>query len=288
MPELAEVKIMGDFINAVATNQFFDTIEKSSVSKVKTELDPFEGAVFTVRAESRGKELKLFLELIGGGPTGEDIRTLMVTLGMSGSWAMVRHDSPEKERVLKHAHLRLITTRGDLLVLHDVRRFAKWRWGTWGADRGPCPLTEYNEFANHIRNNWQTSKAFRVPLNELLMNQGYFNGVGNYLRAEILNRMAFSPFTIANEMNRDQLEALLKMVHLCVRDAYYLGGGQLKDWVNPHGTSAQNFQDWMTVYGKGKSLTDRTGRRFWYDEIWEDSLPDIYKQSKPNQDEGDI
>jgi endonuclease VIII-like 1 len=284
MPELAEVKIMGDFINAVATNQFFEKIEKSTVSKVKTELDAFEGAIFTVSAESRGKELKLNLETVGGGSS----KTLMVTLGMSGSWAMVRHDSPEKERVLKHAHLRLITTRGDMMVLYDIRRFAKWRWGTWGADRGPCPLTEYNDFANHIRGNWQTSKAFRVPLNELLMNQGYFNGVGNYLRAEILNRMVFSPFTIANQLDRDQLEGLLKMVHLCVRDAYSLGGGQLRDWVNPHGTEAENFQEWMTAYGKGSSLIDRTGRRFWYDPIWEESVPEIYKRPTPNKDEGDI
>lgn len=284
MPELAEVKIMSDFINAVATNQFFEKIEKSEVSKVKTELDVFNGGMFTVSAKSRGKELKLELELIGS----TEKKSLVVTLGMSGSWAMVRHDSPEKERVLKHSHLRLITNRGDLMVLHDVRRFAKWRWDDWKADRSPCPLTEYNEFATYIRANWQTSKAFRVPLNELLMNQGYFNGIGNYLRAEILNRMAFSPFTIANTMNREQLEALLKMVHLCVRDAYSLGGGQIRDWINPHGTDAANFKEWVLVYGKASSLIDRTGRRFWYDSVWQDQVPDIYIRPKPNQDERDI
>ena len=100
--------------------------------------------------------------------------------------------------------------------------------------------------------------------------------------------MAFSPFTIAKDLNRDQLEALLKMIHLCVRDAYSLGGGQIRDWVNPHGTEAANFQEWMTVYSKGSSLTDRTGRRFWYDPIWEETVPEMYKQSKPNKDAGDI
>jgi len=280
MPELAEVKLMSDFINAVATNQFFDSIEKSEVSKVKTELDPFEGAVFTVKSYSRGKEMMLELGLVGGGPSGEETKTLVVTLGMSGTWAFVRNDSPEKERVLKHSHLRLSTVRGDLLVLHDVRRFAKWRWGVWGKDRGACPLTEYNEFANDVRANWQTSKAFAAPLNEVLMNQHYFNGVGNYLRAEILSRMSFSPFMIAKEMNRDQVEALLKMIHFCIRDAYYLGGGQLKDWVNPHGTSADSFKDWMITYGKGNSVIDKTGRRFWYDSQWECEVPEQYKTKK--------
>jgi hypothetical protein len=68
------------------------------------------------------------------------------------------------------------------------------------------------------------------------------------------------------------------MVHFCVRDAYALGGGQLKDWVNPHGTSAKSFNDWMTIYGKGHSINDRTGRRFWYDPEWEESVPEMYKK----------
>jgi endonuclease VIII-like 1 len=288
MPELAEVKIMSDFINAVATNQFFDTVEKSEVSKVKTDLNAFGGAVFTLKAQSRGKEMLLELNLVGGGPNGDEVKTMNVILGMSGSWAFVRHDSPEKERVLKHSHLRFITIRGDLLVLHDVRRFAKWKWGTWGADRGPCPLTEYNEFANRLRTYWPESKGFQVPLNEMLMNQHYFNGVGNYLRAEILNRMSFSPFTVAASLNRDQLEALIKMVHLCVRDAYSLGGGQIKDWVNPHGTGAVSFKDWMTVYGKGSSIVDKTGRRFWYDPEWESEVPQQYRKNDTNEKDVDI
>lgn len=277
MPELAECRIMGDFINAVSTNQFFEKIEKSAVSKVKTELNPFDGGLFTVKARSRGKELQLELELVGGGPTGEGTKYLMVTLGMSGSWAMVRHDSPRKEEVLKHAHLRLITNRGDYMVLHDVRRFAKWRWGTWGTNRGHCPLTEYLEFSEAVRTAQQKAKPFQSPLNELLMNQSYFNGVGNYLRAEILNRLPFSPFTIAKDLKHDQLEALISMVHYCCRDAYALGGGQLKDWINPHGTSAKNFQEWMQVYGSGSAIIDRTGRRFWYDPCWEETVPAMYK-----------
>lgn len=274
MPELAEVRIMSDFINVVAENQFFEKIEKSPVSKVKTELDVFDGCVFSVSARSRGKELQLSLEPVGGLPA----KTLMVTLGMSGSWAMVRHDSARKEEVLKHSHLRLINTRGDLLVLHDVRRFAKWRWGDWGPGRGPCPLTEYNEFSHLIRQSFQKHRAFNAPLNELLMNQYFFNGVGNYLRAEILYRMNFNPFIIAKELTGEQIEDLLKTIHFCCRDAYALGGGQLKDWVNPHGTSAKSFKDWMMVYGKGESIVDRTGRRFWYDKKWKNELPDTYQQ----------
>ena len=91
MPELAEVKIMSDFINhIVAEEGFFDTIEKSPVSKVKTELEVFDGCVFTMHAKSRGKELLLSLEMIGGDINEAITQKMLVTLGMSGNWAYVR------------------------------------------------------------------------------------------------------------------------------------------------------------------------------------------------------
>ena len=46
MPELSEVKIMSDFINQIVDGElFFDKIEKSPESKVKTELNPFDSVL---------------------------------------------------------------------------------------------------------------------------------------------------------------------------------------------------------------------------------------------------
>ena len=68
MPELAEVKIMGDFINYVAAKeQFFDKIEKSPVSKVKTDLSEFDDVAFKVSARTRGKEMLIDIVPIGEG-----------------------------------------------------------------------------------------------------------------------------------------------------------------------------------------------------------------------------
>ena len=185
MPELSEVKIMSDFINHVASiESFYQHIEKSPVSKVNTPLEVFNGGVFTLKAVSRGKELKLQLEMVGGDIHKPVIQNLLVTLGMSGNWIYVRKDSPNLEKALKHSHLRFITTHGNYLALHDVRRFAKWKWSdSWNKGRGPCPLTEYDSFATHIKQNWQSHRAFSGPINEVLMNQGFFNGLGNYIRS---------------------------------------------------------------------------------------------------------
>jgi len=270
MPELAEVKIMGDFINSVIREEgFFDVMEKSEVSKVKTELDPFKGAVFTMKAQSRGKELMLELEMIGGDIEGSTVKKLLCGMGMSGNWIYIRKDAPQLENAFKHGHLRFQSTRGNWLILYDPRRFAKWRWvENWSSNRGYCPLTEFNEFQTALLENWYTHKAFNGRLCEVLMDQAIFNGVGNYLRAEILDRLDVDPFQAANTLSLDKLHELIKITHFCVRDAYELGGGQLKDWWNPEGKPAGSFDEWMKCYGKKEKIVDNNGRTFWYDAKW--------------------
>ena len=280
MPELAEVKIMGDFINYVAAReQFFDSIEKSPVSKVKTDLNEFEGVVFKVNAKTRGKEMLIEITSMG---EGIQPKMLSVTLGMSGNFAYVRKDSEHFEKVMKHSHLRFKTVTGNYLVLHDVRRFAKWKWANdWTKGRGYCPLTEFNKFSEHLRTHWYTHKAFNAPINELLMNQSLFNGIGNYLRAEILYRMNINPFQPANQLSKMEMDSIILFCYRCCQEAYRLGGGELKDWVNPVGkeeSDAKSFKEWMLCYGKGASVVDKTGRRFWYDPQWEKFIPETYKK----------
>jgi endonuclease VIII-like 1 len=275
MPEIAEVKIMGDFINYVSSKEtFFNKVEKSEVSKVKTPLDSFDDVVFKMQAKTRGKEMIIDLIPLGDGLPK---KSLSVTLGMSGNFAYIKKNSEHFDKIMKHAHLRFKTIEGNYLFLHDVRRFAKWKWvDGWAKNRGYCPLTEFNEFSEYLRHNWYKQKVFNTPLNEILMNQSLFNGVGNYLRAEILYRMNINPFQPANKLTQLEVDSLIKFIHLCCRDAYKLGGGELKDWVNPNGTEGKTFKEWMLCYNKGASIVDKTGRRFWYDPQWEKYLPANY------------
>ena len=281
MPELSEVKIMSDFINHVSSvERFFERIEKSPVTKVKTPIEVFNGGVFTIaEAKSRGKELMIVLEMVGGDIHKSVQQKLFVSLGMSGSWVYMRKDSPHIEKALKHSHLRFITTHGNYLMLHDIRRFAKWRWDDkWHKGRGPCPLTEFEKFCENIKLNWKTHRAFKSPLNELLMNQTFFNGLGNYIRSESLYRTKINPFMIANKLNITELNNLLDIIHKCFRDSYALGGGQLRDWHNPYGTEGKTFKDWIKCYGLNtmNKIKDNTGRTFWYDPIWYDECKKLY------------
>jgi endonuclease VIII-like 1 len=113
-----------------------------------------------------------------------------------------------------------------------------------------------------------------------MMDQKYFNGIGNYLRAEILHRANVNPFLPASEIITYHL---LELCHDVCQESYLVGGGELKDWDNPfkrgYGRGRINekmgkladtsFRDWLQCYGKsGHSIEDSKGRRFWFDKKW--------------------
>jgi len=112
--------------------------------------------------------------------------------------------------------------------------------------------------------------VFDKPICEVLLDQRYFNGIGNYLRSTILYYLDVNPFDRA----RDVIKSNLKILAMC-RDipikAYHLNGGQISDWINPFNVDYDQFNDWV-FYQKGLSCKDGTGRTFWFAEKWKDSL----------------
>jgi endonuclease VIII-like 1 len=269
MPELAEVKLTSEFVNKHA-NKIYVSLEKSPVSKVKTDLNELNTNRFVIKSLSRGKEMIIDfgdMNLPAGG--SYQTKRMKITLGMSGAWIYYDPRNPDNEKWHKHTHLRLTDERGNILGLYDVRRFAKWSWGNFDDQRSPCPFIESDEFRDNLLENWCTHKDFKThTLSEILMSQKWFNGVGNYLRAEILYRLDRNPFMIASELHSEDLKVLIDLTISCVKQAYKLGGGQLKDWKNPDGEDPTHFKEWMKCYGRLEKSTDKTGRTFWHDKKW--------------------
>jgi endonuclease VIII-like 1 len=124
------------------------------------------------------------------------------------------------------------------------------------------------------------------------MDQKWFNGIGNYLRAEILDRLRdkINPF----ESSRKAIEncpELFEVTLNVVQESYTMGGGELKDWDNPYtrgygrgrinenmkAEAPTSFRDWLNCYQKKESIVDSKNRRFWYDKIYADSADIYYK-----------
>ena len=263
MPELAELKLSAQYINESCEGKTFISIEKNPVHKGLEIEKPYEE--FYIQATSRGKEMLLIIynalyEIVAP-------KTMKFTFGMAGHFKMTKTG---EER--KHSHLMFKTDDGYTLSFVDVRRFGKWKWDTWGSARGIDPTIDYKGFVTDIEENLH-QRAFDRPIGEALLNQRYFNGIGNYLRAEILYKADQNPFETARDAikNNPKILAYCNSIPL---EAFVLGGGQLKQWENPFGVEPDRFTKWMKCYGNSNMNTvrDRNGRRLWFDPKWNNKI----------------
>jgi len=263
MPELAELKLTAQFINERSAGRSFTNIKKNPVHKGVEVISPFSN--FTITSQSRGKELLMYLQ---DSDSGETI-PMRMTMGMAGHFRMDRTGEENK-----HAHLNFYSTDGNTLSFVDVRRFGKWKLGYgWSDNRGPDPTQDYDAFVKNIEDNID-KKAFDRPIMEVLMNQQYFNGIGNYLRAEIIFRIGdLNPFITAREAIQTSTN-LLKYCKALPLYAFALGGGNIKDWKNPFEEVGKR-SDFFLCYSQNvmSNLIDTGGRRFWYDPKWDENNP---------------
>jgi len=263
MPELAEIKIMSDYINHHSKRRKFSKLYH--VEKGNNPVDSELIENFEVVANSFGKELQL--------KTISNEKTLdfSVFMGMSGNWKFVPTEIWNDTRFVR---MRIDTTDGHSLLLYGSYMGPRYRLGSFtGVKRGPDPTKEFDKFKSNILDNLR-QKAFDKPICEVLLNQKYFNGIGNYLRSTILYYINVNPFEGARTiiMNNPDILELCRDIPI---KAYQLNGGQLSDWTNPFNSDPDSFKKWV-FYQKGLSCKDSTGRTFWYDKKW-DSYS-IYKK----------
>jgi endonuclease VIII-like 1 len=262
MPELAEIKIMTDYINHHSKKRKFTKLYH--VEKGNNPIDSELIEDFEVMANSFGKELQL--------KTKSDTKELdfSVFMGMSGNWKFVPTQNWNDTRFVR---MRIDTNDGNSLLLYGSYMGPKYRLGTFtGVKRGPDPTKQFEEFKKNVLSNLKL-KAFDKPICEALLDQKYFNGIGNYLRSTILYYINVNPFETARTVILENPDILEFCRDIPIK-AYVLNGGQLSDWTNPFDSDYEEFKKWV-FYQKGLSCKDCTGRTFWYDEKW---LPySVYK-----------
>jgi len=267
MPEGPELHMAARFINQVSKyHKFGGQIIKSEVSTKNPDV-PFNAKNYDISAETRGKELKVYLE---DKKSSKNKTHILFRFGMSGCFKFT-----EVKDLPKHAHLRFFTVNENpqqVLSFVDYRRFGRWELeGEWGSDRGPDPIVDYENFRQNILTNLSVA-AFKRPICETMLNQKYFNGVGNYLRAEILYRANIPPFTEAFTVLEPLLEDTIKsegpdILELCnivMKEVLTLDKG--KNYDPDSEGSENNFSAWLQCYYvEGMSnLKDGNGRTMWF------------------------
>ncbi|KAM9352656.1 endonuclease 8-like 1 [Symphorus nematophorus] len=299
MPEGPELHLASLYVNKMCNGVVFTgPVIKSEVSKSPDV--PFTCEAYRITATSRGKEVKLTLTPIKSddpkprAKAGQADQPMDIVLrfGMSGYFRFTTEDE-----LPKHAHLRFYSREKPCRVLSfvDARRFGSWQpGGTWQPGRGPCIMFEYESFRENVVSHL-SDRAFDRPICEVLLNQKYFNGIGNYLRAEILFRLNIPPFVAAravlegldsedffckekpvkNEIldkkttdraqqkrMKEEKGDLLRLCHTVPLEVVSLGG----KGYDPEKADYSAFEAWLQCYYVDgmKSIRDHNGRTMWF------------------------
>lgn len=308
MPEGPELHLASLFVNRVCEGVVFTgPVTKSVVSK---NCDvAFNCEAYRIQAASRGKEVKLTLTPMKSD--GKEVKSaerpvdIVFRFGMSGFFRF----TPEDE-LPKHAHLCFSSNEKPCRVLSfvDTRRFGSWQAnGSWQPDRGPCIMLEYESFRENILAKL-SDRAFDRPICEALLNQKYFNGIGNYLRAEILFRLHIPPFVqarsvlglqpeiptaedvavkeeTADEKTSDKVGKipaksadLLTLCHTVPLEVVNMGG----KGYDPQKADYSEFQAWLQCYYVTgmTNARDHNGRTIWFSGEPGPMAPKVRKSTK--------
>lgn len=259
MPEGPEIRVYATALNSLSEQFYCSGLQKLPNSKwkdVSFSINNPEQPLppLTATWESHGKELGL--RLVHGENT---VKRYNFQMGLSGQFVLCSEpdygvsDTLKKNTVLRLLLHHSVNERSFFLCLHDTRRYAKWNESpTWNSDKGPCPYSDPSGYVSNVLRNLQ-SKAFVYPIYEVLLNQKYFNGVGNYLRSVVLYRCGYNWNVSGRQYLENHYDVFFSTLFSTLEEAYEgnLSGDLPNSFYYP--------------YGGKKFLLDKNKRKFYYD-----------------------
>jgi formamidopyrimidine-DNA glycosylase len=109
-------------------------------------------------------------------------------------------------------------------------------------------------------------KHLNKPICEVLMNQEYVAGIGNYVRAEVLYDSQINPWRTVDDLSDEELSRILQSALKICKAAYDKGGASLKTYKDFDGQKGSYV---VQVYGKKddknvSSKYDKQKRMVWW------------------------
>lgn len=194
---------------------------------------------------------------------------IFIQHGMTGKWSL-------KEE--KHNHLKFEFVNRLPIFFNDARNFGTIQFGNQ-TDKlqklkklGPDPFHEIITF-QHIRSKLTSRKS----IGEILLDQSFIAGTGNYLRAEYLYAAQISPFRPSNSLSQEEWTNLLQQINTLPHLSFQLGGATLRNYQSINGEKGK-FSERFAVYGRTHDSAghpvlrtiDGTKRAIWW-------VPDVQK-----------
>jgi formamidopyrimidine-DNA glycosylase len=190
----------------------------------------------------RGKYLLLHLD------NGDRV---LVHLGMTGNFLLLRRGHP----VIKHDHVDLELSDGQLLRFHDPRRFgavllwpAKDQQHKLLEGMGPEPFSD--EFDGDYL--FEQSRGRSAAVKSFVMDGRIVVGAGNIYATEALFRAGLRPSRAAGKLTRAQCERLAAEIRAVLGEAIVKGGTTLRDFAAADGAPGY-FEQELRVYDRAGS-----------------------------------
>lgn len=245
MPESPEIRIQADEIIPHTVGKTLTNVEVQS-GRYMRHPDTWYMSLHlpkqVVRINTSGKLLWWELD-------GNDDNYIFCRAAMSGRWTL-------KEE--KHNHIKFSFGDGSCIYFNDARNFGtiSFGWAKTLADTlsyaGIDALQEDVTFEKiHPKIN------YKQPIGKILLDQSIFNGVGNYLRSEIMYAARINPFRPASTLSEEEWNTLCQKVTEITRLSYENGGATIRSYKNLNGERG-NFAARFHVYGR---KTDRENRK---------------------------
>ena len=263
MPEGPEVHTIVDQLKPVLTTKSLISIDWDTQSKYRDGLDQYEDLSLYLPMKIKdviayGKQIFITLYRSYQIEEKQYEKTfyLNVTLGMEGKflWNKNNHsnlwlslstdDSTDMnndfdiiDNILYFDDSRHF---GNIFILDEIQYDIKIR--TIGPDLLTSEITD-DEWLTKAKN----KRIVKKQICDYLMEQKYFSGIGNYLKAEILYAAKIRPNRQMGELTDQELLTLLYWSKNKIKESYQSNGLTIRSYLAPDGSTGSFVR---VVYGK--------------------------------------
>lgn len=174
--------------------------------------------------------------------------TVIIHLGMSGYLRIL----DEYQAPLRHDHVDIAFSNGQLLRYTDPRRFGCMLWTEENplqhqllSKLGPEPLSDAFS-AVYLQ---QALQGRSAAIKTLIMNSQIVVGVGNIYAAEALFMAGIHPLAPGKSLSQSDCERLIIAIQNVLQAAIHQGGTTINDFINSEGKPGY-FVNELKVYGR--------------------------------------
>ena len=244
MPEGPEVRCVAESLNRHLSGKHLLWVGLTSNSRyIKTgkfkgmSLLKYNNYLHSVRV--RGKRIIFVFN------TPENKKLYLVSfLGMEGKW--LQEPSKHTAFSMMFGNIKSITnhdiiTEHKMIYYDDSRHFGSLQvYDDSNLEEafkniGPDLLNEEVTLEQYI-SVLTDKKVITKQITSFLLEQKYFSGIGNYLRAEILYAARISPHRLIYTLNEDDITRLHKFSIQILKESYEKNGLTISSYVDPDGT----------------------------------------------------